>query len=94
MTQPHDIGQGIGQEIRQEIDQEIGQERHLDIHRRDDGSIDVAFYQAQAMALRAQTIGNALGPNALAKLRAPFKHWGKHVMSQAMSMLARTVPSR
>lgn len=71
-----------------------GQERHLNIHRRDDGSIDVAFYQAQAMALRAQTIGNALGPNALAKLRAPFRHWWKHVVSQAMSMLARTVPSR
>ena len=58
------------------------------------GSIDVAFYQAQAMALRAQTVGNALGPNALAKLRAPFKHWWGHVVSQAMSMLARTVPSR
>jgi hypothetical protein len=46
------------------------------------------------MALRAQTIGNALGPNALAKLPAPFKHWWRHVVSQAMSMLARTVPSR
>ena len=86
MTQPHDIGQEIGQQI--------GPERHLDIHRRDDGSIDVAFYQAQAMALRAQTIGNAFGPNALAKLPAPFKHWGRHVVSQAMSMLARTAPSR
>ena len=86
MTQTHDIGQKIGQEI--------GQERHLDIHRRDDGSIDVAFYQAQAMALRAKRLGNAFGPNALAKLRASFKHWWRHVVSQAMSMLARTVPSR
>ena len=90
MTQTHDIGQEIGQKIGQAI----GQERHLDIHRRHDGSIDVAFYQAQAMALRAQTIGNAFGPNSLAKLRTPFKHWWRHVVSQAMGMLARTVPSR
>ncbi len=59
MTQP--------QAIRQDVFQ--------DIHRRRDGSIDIDFYRADAIALRSRAVRDIFRLMALAKVRVPFKQW-------------------
>jgi hypothetical protein len=59
MTQP----QVIRQDVRQ------------DIRRRRDGSIDIDFYRADAIALRNRAIRDTFRLMALATVRMPFKQW-------------------
>jgi hypothetical protein len=59
MTQPRAIRQDVFQDIR----------------RRRDGSIDIDFYRADAIALRNRAIRDTFRLRALAKLRVPFKQW-------------------
>ncbi len=59
MTQPQAIRQDVFQDIR----------------RRPDGSIDIDFYWADAIALRNRAIRDTFRLMALAKVRMPFKQW-------------------
>ena len=46
-----------------------------DARRRPDGSIDIDFYRADAIALRNRAIRDTFRLMALAKVRVPFKQW-------------------
>ena len=59
MTQPQAIRQDVFQDIR----------------RRPDGSIDIDFYWADAIALRNRAIRDTFRLMALATVRVPFKQW-------------------
>jgi hypothetical protein len=59
MTQPQAIRQDVFQDIR----------------RRPDGSIDIDFYRANAIALRNRAIRDTFKLMALATVRVPFKQW-------------------
>jgi hypothetical protein len=59
MTQPQAIRQDVVQGIR----------------RRRDGSIDIDFYRANAIALRNRAIRDTFKLMALATVRVPFKQW-------------------
>jgi hypothetical protein len=77
MTQP--------QAIRQDVFQDIVQ----DIRRRRDGSIDVDFYRADAIALRNRAIRDTFRLMALAKVRMPFKQWRMRLALLANGPLTR-----
>jgi hypothetical protein len=51
----------------------IHQDVFQDIRRRPDGSIDIDFYQANAIALRNRAIRDTFRLMALAMVRMPFK---------------------
>ena len=55
--------------------QAIRQDAFQDIRRRPDGSIDIGFYRADAVALRNRAIRDTFGLMALAMVRVPFKQW-------------------
>ncbi|MDT5118003.1 MAG: hypothetical protein QOE30_3742 [Mycobacterium sp.] len=46
-----------------------------DVCRRPDGSIDIDFYRADAIALRNRAIRDTFRLMALATVRVPFKQW-------------------
>ena len=77
MTQP--------QAIRQDVFQDIVQ----DIRRRRDGSIDIDFYRADAIALRNRAIRDTFRLMALAKVRMPFKQWRMRLVLLANGPLTR-----
>jgi hypothetical protein len=64
MTQPQAIRQDVFQDIR----------------RRPDGSIDIDFYWADAIALRNRAIRDSFRLMALAKVRMPFKQWRRRLV--------------
>jgi hypothetical protein len=59
MTQPQAIRQDVFQDVR----------------RRRDGSIDIDFYRADAIALPYRAIRDSLSLMSLAKVLVPFKQW-------------------
>jgi hypothetical protein len=73
MTQPQAVRQDVFQDIR----------------RRRDGSIDVDFYRADAIALRNRAIRDTFRLMTLAKVRMPFKQWRMRLALLANGPLTR-----
>jgi hypothetical protein len=78
MTQPPAIRQDV-------FFQDICQ----DVRRRRDGSIDVDFYRADAIALRNRAIRDTFRLMAFAKVRMPFKR-----LRMRLALLANGPPTR
>ena len=59
----------------QAVRQDVFQDVFHDLRRRPDGSIDIDFYRADAIALRNLAIRDTFRLMAPAKVRMPLKQW-------------------